>query len=163
MVRGQAQPFAARLLGKRSSFGAVPLDRTVRQSTIQGMGFNTNLLLRVVILAISIAPLYAQGQQPDVAKLKADAQKVVSIISGDKAKTQTFCQMEILGNQIDEAIQKQDTKKAAELAQKLTELEKNLGPEYLALVESLRSMDLTSKDGQEIMLTFDKLDESCPR
>jgi hypothetical protein len=23
-------------------------------------------------------------------------------------------------------------------------------------------MDLTSKDGQEIMLTFDKLDESCP-
>jgi hypothetical protein len=85
-----------------------------------------------------------------------------SIISGDKAKTQTFCQMEILGNQIDEAIQKQDTKKAVELAQKLTELEKNLGSEYLALVESLRSMDLTSKDGQEIMSTFDKLDESCP-
>jgi hypothetical protein len=121
-----------------------------------------NGLLIVAIVLISTAPLYAQAQ-PDVAKLKADAQKVVSIISGDKAKTQTFCQMEILGNQIDEAILKQDTKKAAELAQKLTELEKNLGPEYLALVESLRSMDLTSKDGQEIMLTFDKLDESCPR
>ena len=70
--------------------------------------------------------------------------------------------MEILGNQVDEAIQKQDTKKAYELTQKLTELEKDLGSEYLALVESLRSMDLTSKDGQEIMLTFDKLDESCP-
>ena len=118
-------------------------------------------LLIVAILLISTAPLYAQAQ-PDVAKLKADAQKVVSIISGDKAKTQTFCQMEILGNQIDEAILKQDTKKAAELAQKLSELEKNLGPEYLALVESLRSMDLISKDGQEIMLTFDKLDDSCP-
>jgi hypothetical protein len=118
-------------------------------------------LLIVAILLISTAPLYAQAQ-PDVAKLKADAQKVVSIISGDKAKTQTFCQMEILGNQVDEAILKQDTKKAAELAQKLTELEKNLGPEYLALVESLRNMDLTSRDGQEIMLTFDKLDESCP-
>jgi hypothetical protein len=118
-------------------------------------------LLIVAILLIATAPLYAQAQ-PDVAKLKADAQKVVSIISGDKAKTQTFCQMEILGNQIDETILKQDTKKAAELAQKLTELEKNLGPEYLALVESLRNMDLTSRDGQEIMLTFDKLDESCP-
>jgi hypothetical protein len=94
--------------------------------------------------------------------LKADAQKVVAIISSDKAKTQTFCQMEILGNQVDEAIQKQDTKKAYELTQKLTELEKDLGSEYLALVESLRSMDLTSKDGQEIMSTFDKLDESCP-
>jgi len=60
-------------------------------------------VLIVAILAISTSPLYAQGQQPDAAKLKADAQKVVSIISGDKAKTQTFCQMEILGNQIDEA------------------------------------------------------------
>jgi hypothetical protein len=119
-------------------------------------------LLIVAILVMSTVPLYAQGQQPDAAKLKADAQKVVSIISGDKAKTQTFCQMEILGNQIDEAILKQDTKRAAELAPKLTELEKNLGPEYLALVESLRSMDLTSKDGQEIMLTFDKLDDFCP-
>jgi hypothetical protein len=98
-----------------------------------------NRLLIVAILLIATAPLYAQAQ-PDIAKLKADAQKVVSIISGDKAKTQTFCQMEILGNQIDEAILKQDTKKAAELAQKLTELEKNLGPEYLALVESLRNM-----------------------
>jgi hypothetical protein len=29
-------------------------------------------------------PLCAQAQQPDAAKLKADAQKVVSIISGDK-------------------------------------------------------------------------------
>jgi hypothetical protein len=119
-------------------------------------------LLIVAILVMSTVPLYAQGQQADAAKLKADAQKVVSIISGDKAKTQTFCQMEILGNQIDEAILKQDTKRAAELAPKLTELEKNLGPEYLALVESLRSMDLTSKDGQEIMLTFDKLDDFCP-
>ena len=126
-------------------------------------------VLIVAILAISIAPLYAQGAQPDPAKLKADAQKVVTIISGDKAKTQTFCQMGIIGNQIDEAIQKKDTEKAdelaqklTELAQKLTELEKNLGSEYLALVESLRSMDLTSKDGQEIMSTFDKLDESCP-
>jgi hypothetical protein len=119
-------------------------------------------LLIVGILIFSTSPLFAQGQQPDAAKLKADARKVVSIIKGDKAKAQTYCQMEILGNQIDEAILKQDTKKAAELAQKLSELEKNLGPEYLALVESLRSMDLISKDGQEIMLTFDKLDDSCP-
>ena len=69
-------------------------------------------------LIISTAPLFAQAQQPDVAKLKADAQKVVAIISSDKAKTQTFCQMEILGNQVDEAIQKQDTKKAYELTQR---------------------------------------------
>jgi len=33
--------------------------------------------LTVAILLISIVPLFAQGQQPNVAKLKADAQKVV--------------------------------------------------------------------------------------
>ncbi len=68
-------------------------------------------LLIVAILLISSAPLYAQGAQPDLAKLKADAQKVVSIISSDKAKTQTFCQLLIIGKQADEAIQEKDNKK----------------------------------------------------
>jgi hypothetical protein len=48
-----------------------------------------------------------------------------------------------------------------ELAQRLNEMEKNLGPEYLALVDDLRNVDLTSKDGQEIVSIFDGLDESC--
>ena len=89
-------------------------------------------------------------------------QKVVGIIKGDKAKTQTYCQVNDIAKQMDEAVQEKDRKKAEELSQKLTESETNLGPEYLALVESLRNMDLTSKDGQEIVSTFDKLDESCP-
>ena len=119
-------------------------------------------LLIVASLLISTAPLSTQAQQPDAAKLKADAQKVVSIVKGDKAKTQTFCQMAIIGKGIDEAIQEKNTKKAAELAEKLTDLEKNLGPEYVALVDALRNFDLNSKDGQEIVSTFDALDESCP-
>jgi hypothetical protein len=127
----------------------------------EGSRGEARLLLIVAILIISTAPLYAQAL--DMAKLKADAQKVVSIISSDKAKTQTFCQMEIVGKQIDEAIREKDDKKAQELAQKLSDLEKNLGPEYLALVESLRAVDLTSKDGQEIVSTFDNLDKSCPQ
>jgi hypothetical protein len=63
-----------------------------------------NRLLIVGILIISTAPLFAQAQRDDPAKLKADAQKVVSIISGDEAKTQTFCQMAILGKAVDQAI-----------------------------------------------------------
>jgi hypothetical protein len=121
-----------------------------------------NRVLIVRILIISTAPLYAQGAQPDTAKLRADAQKVVSIISSDKAKTQTFCQMVIVGKQIDESIQEKDNKKAAELAQKLNDLEKNLGPEYVALVDALRNTDLNSKEAQEIISTFDTLDASCP-
>ncbi len=70
-----------------------------------------NRLLIVGILIVSTAPLFAQAQ-PDAAKLKADAQKVVSIISGDKTKTDTFCQMLIVGKQVDEAIQEKDNTKA---------------------------------------------------
>ena len=121
-----------------------------------------NRLLIVAILLISAAPLYAQGQQPDAANLKADAQKVVSIINGDKGKTQTYCQVANVGEQMNQAVQAKDKKKFDELAQKLPELEKNLGPEYLGLVESLGKANLTPKDGQEIVSMFDKLDDSCP-
>jgi hypothetical protein len=123
-----------------------------------------NRLLIVGILIISTALLFAQAQRDDPAKLKADAQKVVSIISGDKAKTQTFCQMAILGKAVDQAIQEKDTKKLEEMGQRISELEKQLGPEYLALIDALRNFDFDfgSKDGQEILSIFGKLDDSCP-
>jgi predicted transcriptional regulator len=117
-----------------------------------------NRLLIVGILIISTAPLFAQAQ-PDPAKLKAEAQKVVSIISGDKAKTQTYCQIADLGEQID---REKDRKKAEALFQKMNELEKQLGPEYLALIEATKELDPNSKDGQDIVSMFDRLDGSCP-
>ena len=119
-------------------------------------------LLIVGILLISTAPLYAQLQQQNIAKLKADAQKVVSIIKGDKAKMQTFCQISDLGDQIGEADEQKDRKKAEALAQKMNELEKQLGPEYLALVEATKDLDPNSNEGQEIESSFEKLDDSCP-
>ena len=120
------------------------------------------ILLIVGISIISTVPLYAQRQQPNVAKLKADAQKVVSIISGDKAKTQSYCEARDIATQIVQAGQQKDKANLEELADKLTEQQKNLGSEYLALMESLRNASLTSKDGQEIESLFDELDESCP-
>jgi hypothetical protein len=120
-----------------------------------------NRLLIVGILIVSTAPLFAQPQ-PDPAKLKADAQKVVGIIQGDKAKTQIYCQINDLGDQIGEAEQQKDPKKGEALAQKMDELEKQLGPEYLALVDATHELDPNSKEGQEIDSLFDKLDESCP-
>jgi hypothetical protein len=116
-------------------------------------------LLIVGILIILMGPLYAEGQQPNTAKLKADTQKVVRIISGDKAKTQTYCQIVDLGEQID---REKDGKKAEALFQKMNELEKQLGPEYLALIEATKDVDPNSKDGQDIVSMFDELDESCP-
>jgi hypothetical protein len=96
-----------------------------------------NGLALLAILLVSTMPLYAQAQQPDTAKLKADAQKVVGSIRGDKAKSQTYCELDTLSGQIDQAAQQKDTKKVDALSQRADELEKQLGPEYRTLFDAL--------------------------
>jgi len=119
-----------------------------------------NRPLIVAIFIISTLPLYAQGQAPAAAKLKADAQKVVTIISSDTAKFHSYCQIVDLADEIEGAKQ-QDSKKAKELSAKINDLEKKLGPEYLALAASLKSVDPNSSDAQEINSILEELDESC--
>jgi len=121
-----------------------------------------NLKFIVAILVIAAVPVCAQAQAPSAAKVtKADVQKVVKMISGDKAKTQTYCNIGKLGAQIDEADQNKDTKKADELSQKMDELAKQLGPEYVALMDGLQDIDPESKDGQEISSVLQALDKLC--
>ena len=78
-----------------------------------------NRLLIVGILIISTAPLYAQRQQQNVAKLKADARNVVGTIANDKAKTQTYCQILDLARQLAQAAQEKDRKKAKTLVERI--------------------------------------------
>jgi hypothetical protein len=120
-----------------------------------------NLKLIVAILAIAVVSVCAQAQQPSGAKLKADAQNVVKIISGDKAKTQTYCQIDELSDQVTQAAQKKDNKKVEELSRKMEELEGRLGPEYVALAKELEDVDPDSQDGQEISSAIDALDRLC--
>ena len=122
-----------------------------------------NWLLIVAILVICASPLYAWAQQPNTAKLKADAQKVVSVIRGDKAKSQTYCQINSLGGEIDLAAQARDEQKADALTKKINDLENQLGPEYLALFDALNNADPNSVDFQDIMSLFENLDKTCPQ
>jgi excinuclease UvrABC helicase subunit UvrB len=85
-------------------------------------------LLIAAILVISTAPLYAQRQQQNVAKLKADARNLVGIIGSDKTKTQTYCQIEDLLEQLIEAVQKKDRTKVRALTEKIVELDKKWVP-----------------------------------
>jgi hypothetical protein len=114
----------------------------------------------IAILAISAVPVSAQIQPPDMMQLKAEAQNAFKIISSDKLKIQTFCEMADLGNQLDQADRAHDTKKVEELSQKLDELEGKL-PEYTALVAGLAQVDPNSADSQEIGSIILKLDELC--
>jgi hypothetical protein len=117
-----------------------------------------NRLLIVAILIIGTLRLYAQSQQPNAAEL---ARQVFGIIAGDKTKTQAYCQVVDLSDELDQVDQKKDRKKAEEMSQKIDELQKKLGPEYFALLEASKYVDPNSKDGQEIVSIFDKLDSSC--
>jgi len=110
---------------------------------------------------IAAAPC-VQAQTPVPSKVtKADAQKVLKIISGDKAKTRVYCQMAKLGEQMDQANETGDSKKFDQLFQRMYELGKKLGPEYAALVDGLQDIDPQSEVGQEISSTLDALDNLC--
>jgi hypothetical protein len=123
-----------------------------------------NLKLIVATLVIAAVPVCAQAQKPSAAKVtKADVQKVVKIISGDKAKTQTYCDIGKLNAQIEEANEKKDTKKADALAEQVDALGKKLGPEYAALMDGLEDVDPESEDGKQIGLMFEPLDKLCAR
>jgi len=122
----------------------------------------TRGLLIVAILAISTSPLYAQGQQPDTAKLKTDARNIVGIIGADRAKNQTYCKMMDLSWQMNEAArQKVQKKRAKTLSQEIVQLRKQL-PEFVVLSDILEQLDLNSPDGREIAFIIQSLNQSCP-
>jgi len=123
-----------------------------------------NPKLIAAVFVIAAVPVYAQAQKPSTAKVTtADVQKVVTLISGDKAKTQTYCDIGKLNEQIEEANEKKDIKKTEELSQQIDALGKKLGPEYAALMDGLQEVDPESEDGKKIGLMFEPLDRLCAK
>ena len=135
------------------------------------------LKLIVAALVVAAAPMCAQAQAPNppkpskpakaapaapVSKVAA-AQKVVKTISGDKTKTETYCDIGKLSEQIEEAEQKNDMKKIDELNKKMAELATKLGPEYVALMGQLEDIDPSSKEGQDVSSALGGLDKLCAK
>jgi hypothetical protein len=130
--------------------------------------------LLIVILAICSVPLYAQGAQPDAADLKAEARNAVGTIGADKHKTQTYCEILDLERQLADQEENntkkknkkkdkdKDKKKAEALSQKINQLQKQVGPEFVTLDNILKRLDLTSPDGREIALIIQSLNQTCP-
>ena len=118
------------------------------------------LKLLATAAVIVAMPLAAQGQKT-AAPTKAQADKVVASIKGDKAKVQVYCDMSKLGEQLDQADQKKDQKKVDELSKKLDDMSQKLGPDYVALVSGMQDMDPNSKAGQDIAAALDPLDKMC--
>ena len=118
--------------------------------------------LIVAIFVFAVVPVCAHAQTPSDAKVtKADVQKVVKMITDDKAKTQTYCAIGKLSDQIEDANEKKDSKTADELTQKMKELEERLGPDYVSFMKGLQNIDPDSDDGVEIEATLRALNRSC--
>jgi ABC-type transporter Mla subunit MlaD len=120
---------------------------------------NPNLKLIAAVVAIAMLPAPTLAQEAT----KASAQRVVSIIKADKAKTDTYCQLASLSEQLDDAEEKKDNKRADELGDQMEAQEKKLGPEYAALMTGMAKLKQDSKEVQEISTALDSLEELCKK
>jgi len=118
------------------------------------------LKIVIAIFVVAALPACAWAQKPPK-PTNADAQKVVRLISGDKAKAKAYCDISKLGEEIDQADQKKDTKKVTELSKKMDELSEKIGPEYVALMDGMQDVDQNSKLAQDISATLEQLDKLC--
>jgi hypothetical protein len=126
------------------------------------------LKLVAAISALAAIPALAHAQQggpqPNIPKpTKADVQNVVQIISSDKAKTQAYCNLSKLYDQIEAAEQKNDSDTTQALTKQADALVANLGPEYPKMIEGLEQVDLTSGEGKEFLSILSGLDKLCTK
>lgn len=128
-----------------------------------------NFKLVIAVVALAAMPVLAQAQQkgapPPAAKApsKADVQKVVNQIKGDKAKLDAYCQIAKLGDQMQAAAEKKDQKKMDDLNKQADALGQKIGPDYARVMASMEEVDPESKEGKELITIFDSLDATCPK
>ena len=139
-----------------------------------------NFKMIVVVLGIAVVPVCVQAQAPNPPKASKPAKAAkatkaapaapvttvaaaVKTISGDMAKTQTYCDIGKLGSQIEDAEQKKDMNKIDELNKKMDEMTTKLGPEYVALLTRLEEIDPDSQEALEIGSALETLDKLCAK
>ncbi|HEX3341465.1 MAG TPA: hypothetical protein VHT68_20100 [Pseudolabrys sp.] len=118
-----------------------------------------NLKPIVAMLIIATAPVCAVAQPTPLTK--EDAQDLFKTISGSKEKAKTFCDIGKLGDEMEQANARGDSKKVEELSLKADELARQLGPEYAALLDRIKEVDPESEVGLEIGSTIQALDKLC--
>ena len=122
------------------------------------------LKLVAAISALAIPTLAHAGQSgPQPKPTKADAQKVVQIITSDKVKTQAYCDFTKLEGQVKAADQKNDTKTLEALSRQAESLLDKLGPEYFKLMDGLEEVDPKSSEAKEFMSILSELDKRCAK
>jgi hypothetical protein len=123
-----------------------------------------NLKIIVAVSVLAAMPAVATAQQATGPKpTKADVQKVVQIISGDKAKTSLYCDLGKLEDEMAQADEKKDQKKSEELGKQADAMGQKLGPEYIKLMAGLEQVDPDSNEGKDLSTALEALDKLCPK
>jgi hypothetical protein len=117
-----------------------------------------------ILVLLGTVPVLAQPQQQQPAATrptKADVQKVVRIISGDKTKVATYCNLARIEDGMARATAAKDSAKLQELGQQAEDMGRALGPEYVALTSGLDEIDPESREGKDLLSGFETLDKLC--
>ena len=124
------------------------------------------LKLVAAISALAATPALVHAQQGGPPKIpkptKADAQNVVQIITSDKVKTQAYCDLTKLEDQV-KAVQQNDTKTVETLTKQAEALIGKLGPEYFKLMDGLEQVDPKSSEAEEFMAILSELNKRCTK
>jgi hypothetical protein len=120
-----------------------------------------NLKYVIAVTAVAALPALALAQPTVPKPTNADAQKVVAIIKGDKAKTRDFCELGVINDEMAEAEEKKDNKKLDALSKQADQLAEEIGPEYVKLMDGLDQVDQNSPLGKEIAATLNQLAGLC--
>jgi gamma-glutamyltranspeptidase len=124
------------------------------------------LKLATTISALVAAPALAlaqQGGSPPIGPkpTKADIQKVIQIITRDKAKTKAYCDLNKLYEQMDAAEQKNDSETVQALDKQADALFGKLGPEYSKVMGGLVQIDPNSSEGKKLESMLSGLHKVC--
>jgi hypothetical protein len=123
------------------------------------------LKLFVAISAFAAMP-FAQAQQgrpPTAPKpTKAEIQRVVQLVSGNKTKTRQYCDLGKLNQQMALAEQKKDTKTLDALGKQADDLAEKIGPEFVKFIDALDQAEDNSSEDKELMAAVETLDKLCP-
>lgn len=121
------------------------------------------IVLAIATLAATTALAQAQPAAPaNVPKpTKADVQKVVQIVTTDKAKSQAYCSLAKLEDQMAALDPQKDEKKLEALSDQADTLAEKIGPEYVKLMQGLDQIQENSPEAKDFSQLLSQLDKLC--
>ena len=104
-----------------------------------------------------------QQQQKAPKPTEAQVQKVVQTISADKAKTDSYCKIMKIQQQMGTLDEKKDAKKLEALGTQADAEAQKLGPDFEKVMDGLEQVDENSAEGKKFGAILASLDGKCPK